>query len=163
MNNQINIRVISETDNIELAKIIRACLSEFNAVKPGTVYYDDTTDHLYEIFKKERSKYFVVEIDGKVAGGAGIYPTSGLEDDTCELVKMYLLKSARGKALGKILLQKCIAVAKEEGYKKMYLETMPELKLAIPMYQKYGFIFLNGPKGHSGHTGCDVWMMKELT
>jgi len=46
-------------DNAKIATIIRRSLEEFNAVKPGTVYFDETTDHLYELFQKERSCYFV--------------------------------------------------------------------------------------------------------
>lgn len=162
MNEQLTIRELKHGDNEALALIVRNTLAEFNAAKPGTVFYDPTTDHLYEVFREKRSKYFVVEMDGIIAGGAGIYPTPGLEDDTCELVKMYLIKPARGMGLGKTLLQKCIDEAKRKGYRKMYLESMPELKIAIPMYEKFGFTFLKGPKGNSGHTGCDVWMMKEL-
>jgi putative acetyltransferase len=59
-------------------------------------------------------------------------------------------------------LQKCIAAAKELGYKMIYLETMPELTIAIPMYEKYGFTYLSSAQGNSGHTGCDVWMIKEI-
>ena len=162
MSDKAEIREIRQSDNEILASIVRDSHTEFNAVKPGTAFYDDATDHLYEVFLQEKSKYFVVEIGGKVAGGAGIYPTKGLAADTCELVKMYLSKSARGKGLGKTLLQKCSDEAKQQGYKKIYLESMPELKLAIPMYEKFGFSFLKGPKGNSGHTGCDVWMIKEL-
>lgn len=44
----------------------------------------------------------------------------------------------------------------------MYLETMPELKIAVPMYEKLGFTYLNEPQGNSGHGGCDIWMIKDL-
>jgi len=162
VNAELQIRDLLQEDNILLAKIIRDALTEFNAAKPGTVYYDETTDHLYEVFKKEGSKYFVATINNEVVGGAGIYPTDGLDYGTCELVKMYLSPAVRGKGVGKFLMEKCIATAKQSGYKKIYIETMPELKLAIPMYEKLGFIFLNKPMGNSGHTGCDVWMQKEL-
>jgi hypothetical protein len=40
--------------------------------------------------------------------------TKGLEDDTCELVKMYLSKSARDKGLGKNITAKCIDEAKQQ-------------------------------------------------
>ena len=59
-------------------------------------------------------------------------------------------------------MNKCIAAAKELGYKKIYLETMPELTIAIPFYEKSGFTHLQGAQGSSGHTGCDVWMIKDL-
>ncbi len=163
MKNEFIIRTIKQEDNIALAKIIRDTLKEFNANKPGTVYYDDRTDHLFEEFSRAAgSIYYVAEYDGEIIGGAGIYPTENLPAGTCELVKLYLSSKARGQGLGKELMQKCIAAAKDLGYKKIYLETMPELTIAIPMYEKFGFTYLPAAQGNSGHTGCDVWMIKDL-
>jgi putative acetyltransferase len=156
------IRTIQPGDDKALATIIRNTLAEFKANKPGTVYFDETTDHLSEVFKAAGSIYFVAELDEEIMGGSGIYPTANLPEGTCELVKLYLSSKARGRGLGKILLQKCITAAKELGYKKIYLETMPELTIAIPMYEKLGFTYLPAAQGSSGHTGCDVWMIKEL-
>lgn len=156
------LRTIQPGDDKALATIIRNTLTEFKANKPGTVYFDETTDHLSEVFKTTGSIYFVAEFDGEIMGGSGIYPTANLPEGTCELVKLYLSSKARGKGLGKTLLQKCITAAKELGYKKIYLETMPELTIAIPMYEKLGFTYLPAAQGSSGHTGCDVWMIKEL-
>jgi len=158
----INIRKISIGDNKELATIVRTSLAEFGANKPGTVYYDDTTDHLYELFQEPGSIYFVAEQDGTILGGAGIYPSEGLPEGTCELVKMYLTKEARGKGLGRTLIDKCLEFAKGFGYIQVYIETMPELRKAVSVYEKYGFEYLNGPLGNTGHFGCDVWMLKAL-
>src|SRR5687768_13230648 len=117
----INVRTIQQADNATLAKIIRDTLAEFGANHPGTVYYDPTTDHLFEVFNTERrSIYFVAEKDGKMIGGAGIYPTEGLPAGTCELVKMYLLPEARGLGLGRALIEKCLATAKDLGYWQVY-------------------------------------------
>jgi putative acetyltransferase len=158
----LTIRTIQAGDDKALATIIRNVLTEFKANKAGTVYFDDTTDHLSEVFKSAGSIYFVAEEDGEILGGSGIYPTNNLPEGTCELVKLYLSSSARGRGLGKTLLQKCIVVAKEMGYQKMYLETMPELTIAIPMYEKLGFTYLPAALGNSGHTGCDIWMIRDL-
>ncbi len=162
MINNILIRTILPADNAALAIIIRNGLKEFNANKPGTVYFDPTTDHLSDVFTTPKSKYFVVEENGVILGGGGIYPTQNLPADTCELVKLYLSSAARGKGLGKILIEKCFAAATENGYKKIYLETLPELNIAVPLYEKMGFSYLTGPLGNSGHDGCDIWMIKEL-
>ncbi|MEO7306001.1 MAG: GNAT family N-acetyltransferase [Ferruginibacter sp.] len=156
------IRIIQAGDNKALAAIIRGTLAEFKANKPNTVYYDDTTDQLFDIFKADKSIYYVAEIGGAIIGGGGIYPTANLPPGTCELVKLYLSPAGRGKGIGKMLMEKCITAAKEMGYKKIYLETMPELTIAIPMYEKLGFTYLSAAQGSSGHTGCDVWMIKEL-
>ncbi len=158
----INIRLIEPSDNKKLAIIIRNALTEFNANRPGTVYFDESTDHLYELFKTGNGIYKVALMNEEIVGGGGIFPTAGLDADTCELVKMYLAPMARGKGLGKILMQECLNTALEAGYKKVYLETMPELVIAVPMYEKFGFNYLKGPIGNSGHNGCDIWMLKVL-
>jgi putative acetyltransferase len=158
----IVIREIKQEDNPVIASIIRASLAEFGADKPGTVFYDTTTDHLYEIFQRSQAFYLVAEQDGKLLGGAGIYPTDGLPEDTCELVKMYLRAEARGMGLGRLLIDRCLQDAKKIGYSQVYLETMPELRKAVSVYEKFGFEYLNAPLGNSGHFGCDVWMSKWL-
>ena len=159
--NKVTIRNIRPSDNPFLSKIVKDTLAEFGANHPNTVYYDPTTDTLFEMFQKKGSVYFVAEMNGEIVGGGGIYPTDGLPADTCELVKMYLLPHARGAGLGRILIEKCLASAKETGYKQVYLESMPELKQALKVYAKFGFEYLKGPMGNSGHTGCSLWMLRK--
>lgn len=159
---KINIRTIEEKDNKAVAQIIRSALKEFGANHPGTVYYDESTDHLFDVFQKPQSIYYVAELNNEVVGGGGIFSTAGLPDDTCELVKMYLSPQVRGIGLGKLLIQKCMDYAKEAGYKNIYLETMPELKQALKTYEKFGFEYLDQPMGNSGHFGCELWMIKRL-
>jgi len=162
MEQDINIRPIEPNDNVALAKVIRAALEEFGANKPGTVYFDPTTDALYELFRATGSFYYVATIQDKVVGGCGIFPTPNLPADTCELVKLYLHHSARGTGLGKQLMLEAMQWAKENGYKQVYLESMPELSNAVNMYEKLGFERLDRSLGNSGHDGCDIWMLKQL-
>ena len=158
----IRIRQILLADNKPLAEIIRQALTEFGANKPGTVYYDPTTDHLFELFQKKGSVYYVAEQNNRIIGGAGIFPSDGLPDKVCELVKMYLVKESRGKGLGGMLITKALAFARQQGYHTVYLETMPELGKAVSLYEKFGFSYLDGPMGNTGHFGCDIWMKKEI-
>ena len=160
--NSILIRTIQPTDNLHLAVIIRNALAEFGANKPGTVFYDPTTDDLFNLFQQPGSIYYVAEQDGTIIGGAGIYPSNGLPQGTCELVKMYLTPQSRGKGLGKQMIEKCLDFAADAGYQQVYIETMPELRKAVSVYEKLGFIHLNGPMGNTGHFGCDVWMLKQF-
>jgi len=161
--NEINIRTIEEKDNKAVANVIRSTLKEFGANHPGTVYYDESTDHLFESFNTTpRSVYYVAEFEKQIIGGAGIFPSPGLPQDTCELVKMYLLPPARGMGLGRNLIQKCIDYAASAGYQQIYLESMPELKKALTIYEKFGFEYLKGPMGNTGHFGCELWMIKQL-
>jgi putative acetyltransferase len=159
---QIKIRNIAAKDNASLAQLIRTTLKEFGANHPGTVYFDDSTDHLFEVFETPRSVYFVAELNNEIVGGGGIFPTAGLPNDTCELVKMYLYPQVRGIGLGSMLIQKCIDYAKEVGYKNIYIETMPELKHALKTYEKFGFEYIDRAMGNSGHFGCELWMLKRV-
>ena len=157
---EITLRTIQPQDNVPLAAIIRKTLEEFGANRPGTVYFDPTTDALYELFHdKPGSAYFVAEHNGDLAGGGGIFPSPGLPKDTCELVKMYLLAPYRGMGLGKKIIEACIQFARDSGYRHVYIETMPELKQAMRTYEKFGFRYLEGPIGNTGHFGCELWML----
>ena len=158
----VQMRLIQKEDNPIIAEIIRSVLTEFKADKPGTVYYDPTTDDMHTLFSAEFSEYWILELDGKIAGGSGVYPTEGLPNGCCELVKLYLLPEARGKGYGKMLIEKCFESAASFGFEQMYLETMPELNMARGLYEQCGFKYLDGPMGNSGHFGCDLWMVKEL-
>jgi putative acetyltransferase len=158
----VTIRPIEQRDNAAIATIIRTSLKEFGAAKPGTVYFDKTTDALFELFQQPNAVYFIAEKDGKIIGGSGIFPTENLPEGYCELVKLYLSKDARGKGIGKQLMQICFDKAKAMGFTHAYLETMPELKMAVGLYEKNGFNYLTAPLGNSGHCGCDIWMLKEL-
>ncbi len=158
----ICIRPIQPDDNVCIAEIIRKVLREFGADKPGTVFFDPATDDLFQLFSIPGSVYFILTSDNQIMGGAGVFPTAGLPDGCCELVKLYLLPERRGQGLGLKLMEYCFQEAKSLGFTKMYLETMPELRVAIGLYEKAGFTYLAGPMGCSGHFGCDLWMIKQL-
>jgi len=155
-------RQIEEKDNKEIADLIRTVFREFNIHRPGTVYFDPTTDTLFELFRTSGSEYLIAEEDGIIIGGCGVYPTPGLPEGCAELVKFYLSASQRGKGIGWTLLEKSFDYAKKSGYRQMYLESLPELSRAITLYEKAGFRFIEGPMGKSGHFGCNIWMLKDL-
>ena len=157
-----SIRPIKVSDNSEIASIIRQCLLEFNAAKPGTMYYDPTADFTFEHFQKENSAYFVAEMDGKVVGGGGFYPTEGLPEGIVELARLYLKPEERGKGIGKFIILHCELMAKSCGFQQMYLETLEELNVAIPLYVKLGYRFTDAALGNSGHFGCEIRMLKSL-
>lgn len=159
----IDIVPIQQQHNASIATIIRTALEEFGANKPGTVYFDASTDTLSELFNTTaKSQYYIALHNNMVVGGAGIFPTESLPNDTIELVKMYLHPSARNIGLGKKMIQFCMASAKQLGFTKLYLETLPELNKAVKVYENLGFQYLNKPLGNSGHTGCNIWMIQDV-
>jgi putative acetyltransferase len=158
----IIIRPIEEKDNKLIAELIRTVFREFNIHRPGTVYFDPTTDNLFGLFRTPGSEYLIAEDNGIIIGGCGIYPTQGLPEGCAELVKFYLAASQRGKGIGWRLMEKSFDSARRFGYRQLYLESLPELSKAISLYERAGFRFMPGPMGKSGHFGCNIWMLKDL-
>ena len=158
----MTIRPIIESDNKELAKIVRETFIEFKVPTAGTVYEDPTTDDLHTLFQTPGSFCFVAEEQGELAGCCGIFPTANLPGGYAELVKFYLSPKFRGRGLGKLLIEKCIGKAREFGISNIYIETVPKFTNAIAMYEKMDFEYLEAPLGNSGHGGCPIWMAKRI-
>ena len=161
-NSPVVFRTIEERDNKELAEFIRTVFREFKIDRPGTVYFDPTTDDLYKLFMTPGSEYWIAEEDNVIIGGCGVYPTAGLPEGCAELVKLYLTRSMRGKGIGWQLMEKTFVSVKLFGYKQLYIESLPELSKAISLYERTGFRSIPGPLGNSGHFGCNIWMIKDL-
>jgi N-acetylglutamate synthase-like GNAT family acetyltransferase len=81
------------------------------------------------------------------------------EGRKCELVKMFVHPSQRGKGLGQFLLDRAIEQAKALGFTEMELETASVLKEAIGLYRKAGFVETeSGPHAKR----CDITMVRTL-
>lgn len=145
-----------------MAALIRHVLSEHQANKSGTAFFDTSLDQLHQTFNHLGSAYFVAEHNNTIIGGGGIYPTCGLPAGHCELVKLYLDKIARGAGIGSQLIAVCFAAARQAGYTHMYLETLPELNKAVQLYERLGFKYLPKALGQSGHFNCNIWMLCDI-
>ena len=158
----LSIRALREEDNPVIASVIRSVLVELGVPKVGTAYADPELDALTSAYQGDRSRYFVVEQQGKVIGGAGIAPLAGEAPEICELQKMYFLPEARGLGVGEEMIHNCLDFAREKDFQLCYLETLPYMKSAQKLYRKVGFDYIDGPMGSTGHTSCNVWLTKPL-
>ncbi|MBS0056040.1 GNAT family N-acetyltransferase [Yersinia sp. Marseille-Q3913] len=157
------VRPITAADNLSIANVIRDVSAEFGlSADKGYTVSDPNLDHLYELYSQPRSAYWVIEVDGNIAGGGGIAPLSGGETDLCELQKMYFLPLLRGKGLAKQLALQALEFARQQGFGRCYLETTASLTSAVGLYEKLGFEHIDGPMGNTGHVDCEVTMLKIL-
>jgi ribosomal protein S18 acetylase RimI-like enzyme len=69
----------------------------------------------------------------------GSFPTT-TSIPTCELKRLYLAPSCRGRGVAKSLMDEVIARARELGYKKMLLDTLRSMTTARKLYSRYGFV-----------------------
>lgn len=159
---EIQFREIIPSDNKALAKIIADAMREFGADPKTTILGDPALHTMYGNFQVKNAIYFVALENNRILGGAGIRQLDGTNEKICELQRMFLIPEARGKKIGKKLMQMCFDKAKEFGYKKIYLESLKTMNDAKGLYESSGFERIDEPCGDTGHCGCDVFMEKIL-
>ena len=158
------IRPIRPKDNTEIAQVIREVSKEFGlAPESGFAVADPVLDDLYTVYQQANAQYWVIENQqGKILGGGGLSPLKG-DPTILEIQKMYFLPKIRGLGLAKQLLEHAFDFAAQHGFKVCYLETTQQLKQALKLYEKLGFIYLHHPLGNTGHShACEIWMEKSV-
>ena len=74
---------------------------------------------------------------GTVAGCVGLRP---LEDNICEMKRLWVEPEFQGIGLGRHLAEVIVAAGRELGYQAMRLDTLPDrLQAAQHIYQSLGF------------------------
>lgn len=82
-------------------------------------------------------RLFLIRVENKTAGCAALRK---IDDEVCEMKRLFVREAFRGLGLGKILIERLIKGAKEIGYKKMRLDTLPEkMPKAVALYESYNF------------------------
>ena len=160
--NTWKIREIKAEDNQQVKDLIRNVLVEMGVPKVGTAYEDKALDDMTDTYRGKRMTYFVVGENSKIIGGAGIAPLTGLEEDVCELQKMYFLPEARGRGIGMEMITRCLQFGRDHDFTRCYIETLPYMENARRLYDKNGFEVIEKPLGDTGHYNCTVFMTKDL-
>jgi len=65
-----------------------------------------------------------------------------IDQDICEMKRLYVRPYFRGKGIGRELTLKIIEQTREMGYKQMRLDTLDYMKAAVKMYESLGFRYI---------------------
>ncbi|MES1219578.1 MAG: GNAT family N-acetyltransferase, partial [Bacteroidota bacterium] len=85
----------------------------------------------------DRGGYIWLAKDGEKIVGTAAIMNEG--HGHYELAKMAVAPAFQGKGISKLLIETCIAKAKEIGAKKLLLYSNHQLLTALKLYEKYGF------------------------
>lgn len=99
---------------------------------------------LIRVYRAEGAKYFVIKTSSHPSiciGGAGIGSLHGLppSEGLGEVRDLVLDEPFRGQGLGGRLLKRCVEEARALGYKRLYLETTPQMEKAQKLFIRFGF------------------------
>jgi N-acetylglutamate synthase-like GNAT family acetyltransferase len=110
-----------------------------------TEYARSLSYHIcFESFEKELAAlpagYLVIllaVVDGQLAGCVAVRTLAG---DTCEMKRLYVRETSRGTGAGRRLVERAIAWARNQGFRTMRLDTLPDkMTSAISLYRSLGF------------------------
>ena len=148
----------AKQSDITRAKILIADVLKEYDLEFDPLGTDKDLENIYKEYFNNSGvfKLIIEQSNRSIIACYGLYK---INDNTCELRKMYLTKNMRGKGIGKKMMEDAFTEAKKLGYNKMILETNSVLKEAISMYKKFGFIEYN-PEYLSSR--CNIGMYKNI-
>lgn len=83
---------------------------------------------------------YLAKAGDAIVGTAAMIPE---HDDVYELAKMSVTENWQGKGISKMLLEKCLTWAKEQKAKRVELFSNHQLKNALGLYEKFGFVYID--------------------
>jgi putative acetyltransferase len=133
----IGLRPVRAGDVPAVVDIVRAVLAEFGLEFGVGSATDDDVLRLPGSYWEAGGMFWVAEDPcGEILGTCGVYP---VEPGTLELRKMYVRPEARGRGVGRLLLDHAIAEARASGARRIVLDTLHTMQAAVHVYERAGF------------------------
>jgi GNAT superfamily N-acetyltransferase len=129
-------------DNVKTPKhieIARALFREYAASLGFDLSFQNFEQELAELpgdYAPPGGRLYLAFEKGRPAGCVALRRIS---DDDCEMKRFYVCPLYRGKGVGKKLATLVIGDARQIGYKRILLDTVPAMKRAIRLYRVLGF------------------------
>lgn len=138
------IETLTPESEDEVIELIRSTLRDYEEAGSVLASTFRRVDDLTGVYSKEGARYFVakdMKRGGVCVGGAGIGSLHGLppSEGLGEVRDLVVAENYRGHGLGTRLLKRCIEEGQRLNYKRLYLETTPQMQKAQKLFVRFGF------------------------
>jgi putative acetyltransferase len=133
--NEVRIREVEERDVPAVVEIVRRVLAEFGLEFGVGSRTDEEVKRLPGAYAG--GGFWIAEDGGGLLGTCGLFP---LGEATYEIRKMYVDGRARGRGVGRALLERALADARDRGARVVVLDTLHTMEDAIRLYERSGFV-----------------------
>ena len=157
-NLEISIDTYSEKNKGDFEKLWVYWLTNSMGLSPQPVDLDEVRNPV-EKYIIGGGMAFYANMNGQCVGVVSVKRLNETEYEFCKLV---VDEKARGRGLGKKLVQRCLDFVEEVNGTALYLQSFHKLDIAVNMYTKMGFIDCEAPKGMLVVDRTEIIMRKEI-
>jgi len=119
--------------------------------------FEDELANLPGKYALPEGRLYIATLNEKLAGCVAL---RAIDEEHCEMKRLYVRKQFRGFGIARALVEKIINDAKNTGYSKMLLDTFFSMQDAISLYRKFGFTeiepYYNNPNNDVIYLGLDL-------
>lgn len=133
--NRAKIRRAVDRDVVLLRKLFTDYASELR-LDLSFQHFDQELEGLPGDYSPPRGELLLAVAGDHPVGCVAMRP---LAPRLCEMKRLYVRPSFRGKGIGKLLVEAIIAAARKAGYCTMRLDTLSSMKAARSLYKVFGF------------------------
>ena len=137
MNHQIEIKEVKNETDFLVAKELILEYVKWLGIDLSFQNFDKEINNLQVTYGEPDGGLCIGLRNKDAVAVAGI---KRFNDRECELKRMFVQPGSRGFGIGKLLLTRCIEIAKKLNYDTIKLDTADFMKSAIKLYTDNGFV-----------------------
>ncbi len=118
---------------------VLSIFNEYIASAPVSLDYQQNEQEFLSLADKYSPPNGVVYLVLKNGDVVGCAAFRRVDDDVCEMKRVYVRPTMRGHQLGEKLVQALLESAKGYGYKRMCLDVLADFETARRLYERLGF------------------------